>query len=167
MLRKSWIVLAFYLFSLLLYSGAAENKSPNPKSIPIKIEISNQSSHDVTVYIRAQKRIVTSHKLLAGDGVELMAAFGQRVLLEYPTSPYKTLLGELGTLNETERQILLRDDNQHVFIQEKIAGQRVQGKGKRKIKAPVISVPENLKGERKKAPEMKPEKKKRTGRKAQ
>jgi hypothetical protein len=48
----------------------------------------------------------------------------------------------LGSLNETNRTVFIRNDGKTVFVEEKFSGQRVKGKGEKRIQPRTISEPE-------------------------
>lgn len=131
----------FLLFFIILvqpglYGSEAEEE------LPIKITFQNSSDHLVLVHVISYGMIEASYNLDPKRDMEIEVAFGNKIELEYPPAPHRTVLSEMGSLNELYRRVYLRNDGEHLFIEEKFSGQRVKGKGEKRIPRPFISEPE-------------------------
>jgi len=110
--------------------------------LPIQVTLKNDSSHAVMVHVLSTDVIISSYPLGAKSVLEIAVEYGHSVRLEYPTCPNRTDLKQMGALNELSRTVLIRDDRETVFIEEKFSGQRVKGKGKLRIPDVLISEPQ-------------------------
>lgn len=108
---------------------------------PINIKFQNDSDHMVVVHVLSDTMIASSQYLEPGKKLEIDVAFGNNIRLEYKPYPQRTTLSQLGSLNELYRTILIRNDGGNVFIEEKFSGQRVKGKGIKRIPKATISDP--------------------------
>ncbi|NIM17810.1 MAG: hypothetical protein GTO45_38015 [Candidatus Aminicenantes bacterium] len=110
--------------------------------VPIQVTFKNNSSHSIMVHVLSADIIISSYPLEAKNVLEIAVEYGHTVRLEYPTCPNRTDLKQMGALNELSRTVLIRDDRDTVFIEEKFSGQRVKGKGKLRIPDVLISEPQ-------------------------
>jgi hypothetical protein len=143
-----------FVFLILLFAAVqvqfGEQKAASPNSVnpgeeipmPIQVTFKNNSSHAVMVHVLSSDIIISSHPLEAKNVLEIAVEYGHGVRLEYPTCPNRTDLKQMGALNERSRTILIRDDRETVFIEEKFSGQRVKGKGQLRIPDVLISEPQ-------------------------
>jgi hypothetical protein len=147
MIKYKWRTVFVLLFLLVFVQPGLRGEETDDD--PIKIKLQNDSDHAVLVHVLAFDMIEDTHSLEPGKVIEIDAAFGNRIRLEYAPSPHETLLSNLGSLNETNRSVFIRNDGKTVFIEEKFSGQRVKGKGDKRIQPRTISDPE-LEREKKK-----------------
>ena len=147
--------LFYFVFLIFLFAAvqaqfaeqkAAPTGSVNPGEeipVPIQVTFKNNSSHSIMVHVLSTDIIISSYPLEAKNVLEIAVEYGHSVRLEYPTCPNRTDLKQMGALNELSRTVLIRDDQETVFIEEKFSGQRVKGKGKLSIPDVLISEPQN------------------------
>jgi hypothetical protein len=110
--------------------------------VPIQVTFKNNSSHSIMVHVLSADIIISSYPLEAKNVLEIAVEYGHTVRLEYPTCPNRTDLKQMGALNELSRTVLIRDDRETVFIEEKFSGQQVKGKGTLRIPDVLISEPQ-------------------------
>lgn len=146
--------LFYFVFLIFLFAAvqvqfgeqkAAPKGSVNPGEeipVPIQVTFKNNSSHSIMVHVLSTDIIISSYPLEAKNVLEIAVEYGQTVRLEYPTCPNRTDLKQMGALNELSRTVLIRDDRETVFIEEKFSGQRVKGKGTLRIPDVLISEPQ-------------------------
>jgi hypothetical protein len=146
--------LFYFVFLIFLFAAVqvqpGEQKAASPDSVnpgeeipvPIQVTFKNNSSHAVMVHVLSADIIISSYPLEAKNVLEIPVEYGHTVRLEYPTCPNRTDLKQMGALNELSRTVLIRDDQETVFIEEKFSGQRVKGKGKLRIPDVLISEPQ-------------------------
>ena len=114
---------------------------------PVLVTFKNSSSHAVRINIISTEIVTGSHDLGPKQELELKVQFGYTVQLEYNPCPKKTTLSPMGSVNELNRTVSLRDDGGNIFIQEKFSGARKQTQkrgGTRSVPGSVISTPEEL-----------------------
>jgi hypothetical protein len=133
--------LFFFLFFTVLLQwclyGVETKEEP-----PVNVKFQNDSDHMVVIHVLSDTLIVSSQYLEPLKNLEIDVAFGNNIRLEYKPFPQRTTLSQLGSLNELYRTILIRNDGEHVFIEEKFSGQRVKGKGIKRIPKATVSDPE-------------------------
>lgn len=148
-IKSKWWTVFFLLFLVALVQPGLYAEETNEDS-PIKVTLQNNSDQSVLVHVLAYDMIEATHSLEPGKVLELETLVGNRLRLEYAPSPHESLLSPLGSLNETNRTVSIRNDGKYIFIEEKISGQRVKGKGENRIQPRTISDPQ-LELENKKA----------------
>lgn len=146
--------LFYFVFLIFLFAAvqaqfaeqkAAPTGSVNPGEeipVPIQVTFENNSSHSIMVHVLSTDIIISSYPLEAKNVLKIAVEYGHTVRLEYPTCPNRTDLKQMGALNELSRTVLIKDDRETVFIEEKFSGQRVKGKGKLSIPDVLISEPQ-------------------------
>lgn len=134
-------LLVFLLFFPVFVQLALYGMDSN-EELPIKIKFQNDSDHMVVVHVLSDTMIESSQYLGPGKRLEINVAFGNRIRMEYKPSPHQTVLSQMGSLNELNRTVLIMNDGKTLFIEEKFSGQRVKGKGIKRIPGPTISDPE-------------------------
>lgn len=142
--RKLFSLLSFFCF-LLFLTAAGQTGLPTEteEDAPIKVTFENSSRFPVQVNILSYDMISDNRTVEPGSRLELAVPFGHSVRLEYQPPPHQTTLSQMGSLNERFRTVYLTNDGEHLFIREKFSGQRIKGKGTRRIKQSFISIPEN------------------------
>ena len=108
----------------------------------VTLNLVNDSIQSVNIQIMSQNSVSSSYPLQANRRLKLKVNIGDRVKIVYKTSPYETLLSGMGSLNELNRTIYLKNDSNTIFVQEKYFGERIKGKGTKRIKRAFISNPE-------------------------
>lgn len=142
--RKLFVLLSFFCFVVFLTAaGQTGLPAESQEDAPIKVTFENSSRFPVQVNILSYDMISGSHTVEPGSRLELDVAFGHSVRLEYQPPPHQTTLSQMGSLNERFRTVYLTNDGEHLFIREKFSGQRIKGKGRKRTKQAVISMPEN------------------------
>lgn len=141
MIKHKGPLACFLLFFIILVQPGLYGSDVD-EDIPIKITFQNSSDHPVLVHVISYDMIEASYNLEPKRDMEIEVAFGSKIKLEYPPSPHRTVLSQMGSLNELYRTVYLRNDGEHLFIEEKFSGQRVKGKGEKRIPRQFISEPE-------------------------
>jgi hypothetical protein len=141
MIKGKGPLACFLLFFIILVQPGLYGSDVD-EEIPIKITFQNSSDHPVLVHVISYGMIEASYNLEPKRDMEIEVAFGSKIQLEYPPAPHRTVLSQMGSLNELYRNVYLRNDGEHLFIEEKFSGQRVKGKGEKRIPRPFISDPE-------------------------
>lgn len=111
---------------------------------PVTVMFENTSDHTVQAHILSYDIVTTTHTLVPGSTLELQVEFGNAVRLEYATPPFKTTLSNMGSRDELNRTVLLRNDGENLFIQERFSGQRYQGKGQARNRHAAVSDPRDI-----------------------
>jgi hypothetical protein len=144
-LKGLYPVILFLLMSTLVL-GAQEKRGTDVDSVemelPVRVSINNGSSHPVEVQILSFDTISETHPMAPGSHLELEVKYGHVVRLEYAPCPRRTTFSQIGSLNELNRTIHLRDDGDYIFVQEKFSGSRKQGRGNLRSPREIISEPE-------------------------
>jgi hypothetical protein len=141
MIKRNGLLACFLLFFIILVQPGLYGSEAD-EELPIKITFQNSSDHPVLVHVISYDMIEASYNLEPKRDMEIEVAFGNKIELEYPPAPHRTVLSEMGSLNELYRTVYLRNDGEHLFIEEKFSGQRIKGKGEKRIPRPFISEPE-------------------------
>lgn len=140
MIQFKRVFLVVFLFFTIAFPAASQDAEAG-KEIPIKVTLENTSRFQVQVHILSYGTIASSYPLEPHQTMEIDVEYGNALLLEYPTPPHRTELSPLGSLNELNRRVYLRNDGDNLFIEEKFSGQREKGKGVKRIPRPTISEP--------------------------
>ena len=111
---------------------------------PVTVLFENTSGHTVHAHILSYDIVTATHTLVPGSTLELQVEFGNVIRLEYATPPFMTTLSNLGSRDELNRKILLRNDGENLFIQEQFSGQRYKGKGQARTKHATVSDPQDI-----------------------
>lgn len=141
MIKRKGPLACFLLFFIILVQPGLYGSDAD-EELPIKITFQNSSDHPVLVHVISYDMIEASYNLEPKRDMEIEVAFGSKIQLEYPPSPHRTVLSQMGSLNELYRTVYLRNDGEHLFIEEKFSGQRGKGKGEKRIPRQFISEPE-------------------------
>lgn len=139
--NKHFLVLFFLLllpFSAMTVMG--QDAQPVNDS-PVKVTFINNSSHQITINVLSFGNIADTQALAPGANLVLNIDQGNRVRLDYEPCPKQSLLSPLGSLNELNRTVTIRNDGKNVFIQERFSGQLNKGKGQKRSKKQTISEP--------------------------
>lgn len=142
-----WAACLLVLF--ILPAGAADvQKQIEPTAVqeekPVTVIFENTSGHTVQAHIISYEIVTATHTLAPGSTLELQVEFGNAVRLEYATPPFKTTLSNMGSRDELNRTVLLRNDGENLFIQERFSGQRYQGKGQARNRHAAVSDPQDI-----------------------
>lgn len=131
--------------AISLHGEPLESEQAAGQEEPVHVTVENNSSHTVQVHIISHGMISGTYTLGSKQNLELDVDYGHSIRLEYPPCPRRTTLSQMGSLNEKNRMVYLRDDGENLFIQEKFSGARKETrnrKGQRRIPRDVISEPE-------------------------
>jgi len=151
MIRSKFI---YFVFVILLFTAVqvqfGEQKSVPTEAVnpgediaaPIHVTFKNDSGYSIQVHILSYDMITSTYTVEPKKELGIDVEYGQGVRLEYPTCPNRTDLRQMGALNELNRTVLIRDDRDTVFIEEKFSGQRVKGNGNLRIPEVLISEPQ-------------------------
>jgi hypothetical protein len=140
---------ACILFLLVLPAKAADPQvkiepAAAEEEKPVAVIFENTSDHTVLAHILSYDIVTATHTLVPGSKVELQVEFGSAVRLEYATPPFKTTLSNMGSRDELNRTVLLKNDGENLFIQEQFSGQRYRGKGKPRNRHATVSDPQDI-----------------------
>jgi len=120
---KGWILgLAFLLAGCTVRAFAQDSDL-------VSLDAGNDSKQGVTFIVLQAGAIGQQFILGPGQNRQLKLPSGTALRLEYGSPPYQTQISALGSLNEQLRKITIRDDGDHIFIQEKISGKRLASQG--------------------------------------
>ena len=85
---------------------------------PVKYHFSNRSDSPVYIHVYMEKVLVHAHFLAKGKSFDYTAEHGQRIRLEYPPLPHKTVLQPTDSLREKSRLVVIKNDGRHLKIKE-------------------------------------------------
>jgi hypothetical protein len=129
-----------------LLTAQVKKEDTGEQEQPVHVTLKNNSSHTVQVHIISFGMISATYTLEAKQDMEMDVEYGHQIRLEYMPSPKETTLSQMGSLNELNRTVLLRDDNdgKNIFIREKFSGSRKKPMGSRPMRIPkeIISNPQ-------------------------
>lgn len=143
-LQTIFLVPVLFLLAVSLQAAPWGGPQADGQEEPVHVVVQNNSSHTVQVHILSHGTISGTYPLASKQNLELDVDFGLSIRLEYPPCPRQTTLSQMGSLNETNRNIYLRDDGENIFIQEKFSGARKETRrraGNRRIPSNIISEP--------------------------